>query len=114
MMPSPSRSARSWGTPRSARPGREFRARCDEEIAIADAVRFSGLPHLVDGAALVGVAGGLLARNGQLVRVVGLGACVTADRHAAYTGDLWAHLASYGVGFVGSIVLAERTWRDRR
>ena len=32
---------------------------------------------------------------------------------AAFLADLWAHSASYLVGFVGGIVLLVRVWRSR-
>ena len=39
---------------------------------------------------------------------------IPRDRHVAFLGNLWAHNASYLVGFVGGTVLAVRTWRRRR
>lgn len=65
-------------------------------------------------AAIAGFVGWLLARDGRIVLVGGLAARVPADRHALYLADLWAHLTSYAVGFVGGILLAVRTWRGRR
>jgi hypothetical protein len=65
-------------------------------------------------AAVAGVTGWLLAAAGA-IRVVGrMATAVPPDRHARFLADLWAHNASYAVGFVGGIVLCVRVWRHRR
>jgi hypothetical protein len=65
------------------------------------------------GAALAGVVGYFLARDGA-VRLVGAFAKrVPPDRRVAFLADLWAHNASYGFGFLGGLVLAWQTWRTR-
>lgn len=38
---------------------------------------------------------------------------VPAGKHAAFLGVAWAHLASYGVGVLGGVLLAMTTWRLR-
>lgn len=58
--------------------------------------------------------GALLARQGLIVVVSPWAGRVPRDRHLAFLGDLWAHNASYLVGFVGGIVLMVRSWRHRR
>jgi hypothetical protein len=60
-----------------------------------------------------GVAGWLLARQG-VVLVGPIGRQLPADRHTPYLADLWAHSASYLVGFVGGVVVIVQVWRSRR
>lgn len=52
-----------------------------------------------------GVTGWLLARRGTLHLVGPVARQLAPDRHVAYLADLWAHNASYLVGFLGGIVL---------
>lgn len=42
-----------------------------------------------------------------------LASAVPREKHVPFLADLWAHLASYIVGFVGGIVLIGSTWRSR-
>lgn len=66
------------------------------------------------GVALVaGVTGYGLARAGAVILVEPLASKVPPDRHVAFVTDLWAHSASYGMGFVGGILLVRRVWRSR-
>jgi len=66
------------------------------------------------GAALAGVIGYLLARNGAIALPEPLATRVPQDKHVLFLTDAWAHGASYLIGFVGGIELIERTWRRRR
>ncbi len=65
-------------------------------------------------AAAAGAIGYACARQGSVFLLEPLASQVPAERHAAFIGDLWAHVASYLIGFVGGIVLTVRTWRSRR
>ena len=63
---------------------------------------------------LAGIAGYFLAKNG-LIRLAGdLGSLLPADKHVVLVADGAAHLAAYGVGFVGGIVLCFWVWIRRR
>jgi hypothetical protein len=64
-------------------------------------------------AALAGVIGFVLARNGAVVLLEPLASMVPADKHVRFLADLWAHSASYLVGFIGGIVLVVLTWKSR-
>lgn len=35
------------------------------------------------------------------------------DRHIPFLVDVWAHLASYLVGFVGGVIVIIQVWRSR-
>ena len=39
---------------------------------------------------------------------------VPPERHVAFLIDLWAHSASYAVGFVGGVILIVLVWRSRQ
>jgi hypothetical protein len=65
-------------------------------------------------ALLAGLLGYALARAGSVVLMEPFASRIPTDRHAAFLADLWAHNASYGVGFVGGIVLIVLVWRSRR
>lgn len=65
-------------------------------------------------ALLAGVAGWVLARNGSVFLLEPLASRVPKDRHVRFLADLWAHSASYLVGFLGGITLIVLTWRSRR
>lgn len=62
---------------------------------------------------VAGVLGYFLAKNALVFLVEPLATRVPADRHVAFIADLWAHSASYLVGFIGGIVLIVRVWRSR-
>jgi hypothetical protein len=66
-------------------------------------------------ALVAGVTGWLLARNGVVELVGPMASAVPADRHVSFLTCLWAHNASYLVGFVGGIVVIVRVgcWRFR-
>ncbi|WP_425615267.1 hypothetical protein NA78x_005182 [Anatilimnocola sp. NA78] len=61
-----------------------------------------------------GIIGWLLARAGAVFLVGEIAERVPADRHEAFLADLWAHSASYLVGFVGGIVVMIVVWRSRK
>lgn len=65
-------------------------------------------------ALLAGLLGAVLARRGSVVLLEPMASAVPADRHVPFIADLWAHSASYLVGFIGGVVLVARTWRSRR
>jgi hypothetical protein len=65
-------------------------------------------------AALAGLLGFSLARNGIVYLFGPLAQRIPKDRHPLFLADLWAHNASYFVGFIGGIVLIIWTWRSRR
>ncbi|HEV3256487.1 MAG TPA: hypothetical protein VG013_06395, partial [Gemmataceae bacterium] len=54
---------------------------------------------------LAGVAGYLEAQGGGVCLVEPLASRVPASKHEAFLADLWAHVAAYGVGFLGGITL---------
>lgn len=64
-------------------------------------------------ACAAGVMGWLLASSGAVFLVGPIAGEVPADRHVPFLADLWAHSASYFVGFVGGIVVMVLVWRSR-
>jgi len=62
---------------------------------------------------LAGVVGYVLARSGSVWLLEPLASAVPKARHARFIADLWAHIAAYGVGVLGGIVLCVLTWRRR-
>ncbi len=65
-------------------------------------------------AALSGLAGYLLARSGSIRLVEPLASSIDPARHPRFLADLWAHLASYAVGFVGGWIVIVRVYLSRR
>ena len=65
-------------------------------------------------ALLAGIIGRLLAGAGIVYLIGPLASRVPADKHVAFITDLWAHDASYLVGFLGGIVIIVQTWRRRK
>ena len=65
-------------------------------------------------AALAGLIGYLLAKSGAIFLLGPLADRIPRDRHAAFLADLWTHLASYAVGFVGGIIVIIRVRLSRR
>ncbi len=61
-------------------------------------------------ALLAGLVGYALGRSGAVYLSEPMASLVPRDRHAPFQADLWAHLASYLVGFVGGIVVIVRVW----
>ena len=94
--------AARWGK----RPKRELRSLL-RPVAILMFV--AGMCALVAGA-----VGWYAADTGAVVLVGPLAQRVAPAKHTAFIADLWAHLASYGVGFLGGIVVIVRVWRSRR
>lgn len=69
---------------------------------------------VMGGCALVaGVVGFVLGGRGAVWLVEPLASRVPQARHARFLADLWAHSASYFVGFVGGFVVIVRVWRSR-
>jgi hypothetical protein len=57
----------------------------------------------------------VLAASGGWVRLIEpMASRVPPEKQVAFLVDLWMHLASYGVGFIGGIVLIVTTWRSRK
>ena len=57
------------------------------------------------GSLLAGITGYFAARAGAVRLLGSLAYQVPAAKHIAFLADLWAHLAAYGVGSVGGIVI---------
>jgi hypothetical protein len=64
-------------------------------------------------AVIAGVLGWMLARAGAVYLLDPIAQAVPREKHAAYLADLWAHNASYGIGFVGGLVLSAWVWWSR-
>jgi hypothetical protein len=60
-----------------------------------------------------GVVGFLLGRRHVVFLLEPLASRVPGEKHARFLADLWAHSASYFVGFVGGVVVIVRVWRSR-
>jgi hypothetical protein len=71
------------------------------------------LAVMAASALVAGIGGWLLARAGVVFLVGPIAQRVPAERHAAFIADLWAHVASYLVGFAGGIVMMVHVWRSR-
>ena len=52
---------------------------------------------------LAGISGYFVAKAGGVQLIGSLAYRVPAAKHVAFSADLWAHLAAYGVGFFGGI-----------
>ena len=61
-----------------------------------------------------GLIGGAFAILGWVVLVPPLAAEVPSSKHTPFLADLWAHSASYLVGFVGGVVVCVRVWSSRK
>jgi len=72
------------------------------------------LAIMATGAATVGSVAYVLAGNGTLVLTGPIAQRVPEAKHAAFIADGGAHLASYGIGFLGGVVLCLWIWRERR
>jgi hypothetical protein len=64
-------------------------------------------------AAVAGFAGFIVASNGWIGVVEPWASRIPPEKHVVFLTDLWAHNASYGVGFVGGIVMMVMIWRGR-
>jgi hypothetical protein len=60
-----------------------------------------------------GWGGYLAARAGWVRLLEPLASTVPEERHVRFLADLWAHLAAYGTGILGGIVVWLWTWRER-
>src|SRR5262249_9145692 len=69
---------------------------------------------MVACALLAGMVGAILARRGLVFLVEPLASRIPTEKHVAFLADLWAHNASYLIGFAGGVVLIVQTWRSRR
>jgi hypothetical protein len=56
-------------------------------------------------ALLAGIAGYFVASGGGVWLVKPLASRVPQSKHIAFLADLWAHLAAYGMGFLGGITI---------
>jgi hypothetical protein len=65
-------------------------------------------------ASLAGALGWALARMGVVFLAGPSAERLPDQRHARFLADLWAHSASYGVGFAGGGVVIILVWRSRR
>lgn len=65
-------------------------------------------------AAAFGGLGYFAASQGWVTLVGPMAIRVPEAKHIPFIADLWAHLASYFFGAVGSLVVIVRTWRSRR
>ena len=67
------------------------------------------------GALLSGIAGAVLNANGMAPLSEWAAEMIPAEKHVAFAADLWAHSASYAVGFIGGVaVIAHTVLRRRR
>jgi hypothetical protein len=65
-------------------------------------------------ALIAGVCGYFAARTGRVWLLEPLASTVPEEKHVRFLADLWAHLAAYGTGFIGGIVVWLWVWRERR
>jgi hypothetical protein len=81
------------------------------EVPARDLVKPVALLMVIAGllALVAGIVGFLLARQGQVWLVGWLANRVPREKHPAFLADLWTHLASYGFGFLGGLLLVVRT-----
>jgi hypothetical protein len=63
--------------------------------------------------AAAGVIGWGLASTGAVFLVGPIARELPEERHVPFLADLWAHSASYLVGFVGGIFVIIQVWRKR-
>ena len=54
---------------------------------------------------LAGITGYFLATRGSVWLLEPLASRVPAEKHVAFLADLWSHLAAYGIGGFGGLVL---------
>lgn len=88
------------------------------KLDAADLVRPIGVLLIVMACAslLAGIAGYFLAKAGAVQLMGSLAWSVPRERHIVFLADGAAHLAAYGVGFFGGLVLCGWVvvWRRRR
>ena len=66
------------------------------------------------GAFCAGIAGYFLGRDGTFVLNEPTASLVPVDLHARFLADLWAHTASYAIGFFGGLFVIARVLWSRR
>lgn len=64
-------------------------------------------------AAVLGFLGFLLGNAGAVHLLEPLASRVPRETHSRFLADLWAHSASYFVGFVGGLMVIVEVWRSR-
>lgn len=64
-------------------------------------------------ALLAGIAGFASGHRGAVFLIEPLASRVPRDKHPRFQAALWAHSASYLIGFIGSLVVIVRVWRSR-
>ena len=64
-------------------------------------------------AAVLGFIGFILGNAGTVRLREPIASRVPHDRHVRFLADLWAHSASYFVGFVGGLMVIVEVWRSR-
>lgn len=62
---------------------------------------------------VAGLVGYSLSSRGAVFLTGWLASAVPPEKHILFITDAWAHSASYGVGFVGGIILIASVWRSR-
>lgn len=65
------------------------------------------------GAFLAGLTAFILASKGSIQLAGVFASVLPPEKHVPFLVDMWAHTASYLMGFVGGIVLIVRIWRKR-
>jgi hypothetical protein len=64
-------------------------------------------------ATIAGFMGYSLALAGKISLTEPLASRIPVERHPLFLADLWTHLASYRVGFIGGLVVIASVWRSR-
>jgi len=57
------------------------------------------------GALVAGIAGYNAAQAGKIQLLEPLASRIAPEKHAAFLADLWAHITSYALGFIGGWVI---------
>jgi len=65
-------------------------------------------------ALVAGTAGFFSARASILSLAGPIADTLPADRHVPFIADACAHLASYGIGLLGGLILSIQVWRSRK
>ena len=66
------------------------------------------------GATVAGCIGYCVANLHLFVLKEPLYSEVPLGRHTAFLTDMWIHMGSYGIGFLGGIVLCWKVWKSRK
>jgi hypothetical protein len=74
---------------------------------------FRLLSCMAVAAFVAGLTGFFLGRTGVFTLIEPMASRVPPERHVWFLADLWAHDASYLVGFAGGIVVTVRVWMGR-